>query len=622
MWLKKYLKKAADYCSGIFDHFPIKKKLYFLYLFCVIIPVAILDSAFFVNLVHSEMHKQESEMANIAQATKYNITKTVDDAVFITKDYYLNQKIYTFLSEKYQSPYDYLQNFQSLKENSIFDVSLIGRNALVKLYTNNDSIVGGSEFGNLNTVRNTSWYRYFQKSGRNMVVYPYLTNKKDDEYINGIKRSVCVMRKLDFYSGCEKLMKLNIDYNEVEDGILNAKYANPVYVCSGNTILYSNRGNTSPVADFETLSPQIRNKIGYKLPIELYTQNWDIYVLRQDSSVLIMLQGHIEAILLVLAFSVFVPFLFMYFFNGSFTQRLEELSCHLGSIDKIGDHLEVIHSVRGTDEIGDLMRDYNQMACRINELIQVVYKGKLKEQEADIARQNAELLALQSQINPHFLFNALESIRMRSILKHEEETAEMICKLSIMMRQSVDWSRDIVTVTEEMQFAEAYLQLQKYRFGEQLSYKISVAPDCRKLFIPKLTIVTFAENACVHGIEGKSGPGWVFLEVSRSGQEIILEVEDTGIGMAEEKRRALQESMEDASIQRLNAGGRVGVVNACFRLKAFSGGKAHFAVQSEEGVGCTVTIRLPASCAGRCSYPSAIEAETGTTEKKGEESQC
>lgn len=620
--MKAWPQNISDYLGRIFDSFPIKKKMYFLYFLCIIIPVIILNGAFLMNLMNSEVRKQENEMANIAQAAKYNINKTIEDAVFITKDYYLNKKINSFLNKEYASAYDYFQNFQVLKENSIFDVSLVGRNALLKIYADNDSIVGGSEFGSLNAVRSTEWYQYLQNSGREMVVYPYRAQEKDDGYANGLVRCIGIMRKLNYYGGREKIMRLNIDYSVIEDAILNAKYSCPVYVCSGNTILYSNCGNTSAVADFEKLQPQVRQKIGYTLPVSFYTQNWNIYVLRQSSSVAIMLQNNLLLILVVLAFSVFVPLGFMYFFNRSFTQRLEELSRHLGSIDKSGDHLEVIQSVRGRDEIGDLMRDYNQMATRINELIQVVYKGKLKEQEADISRQNAELLALQSQINPHFLFNALESIRMRSILKHEGETAEMICKLSVMMRQSVDWSQDVVTVAEEVKFAEAYLQLQKYRFGEQLSYKIKVDPACAGLYIPKLTIVTFAENACVHGIEGKTGPGWIFIEVRSAGEEVVIEVEDTGVGMTQQKLCSMQDSMEHASMQRLSSGGRVGVVNACFRLKVFSGGRACFEVQSEEGVGCTVMIHMPIDCGRRRNYPSFSEQAEQTVEKQGGTPKC
>ena len=117
----------------------------------------------------------------------------------------------------------------------------------------------------------------------------------------------------------------------------------------------------------------------------------------------------------------------------------------------------------------------------MNHLIETVYESRLKQQEseiarqdADIARQKAELLALHSQINPHFLFNVLENIRMRSILKHEDETAEMIEQLSLIERQYVEWGTDIVSLGAEIGFVESYLKLQKYRFGDRLRYSIEM----------------------------------------------------------------------------------------------------------------------------------------------------
>ena len=106
---------------------------------------------------------------------------------------------------------------------------------------------------------------------------------------------------------------------------------------------------------------------------------------------------------------------------------------------------------------------------------------KIKEQEILVGRKNAELLALQSQINPHFLFNALESIRMRSLLKEENETADMVEKLAIMQRQYVDWGNDSVEIEQELEFVKAYLSLQKYRFGDRLNYNLEIDPECAQI---------------------------------------------------------------------------------------------------------------------------------------------
>ena len=277
--------------------------------------------------------------------------------------------------------------------------------------------------------------------------------------------------------------------------------------------------------------------------------------------------------------------------NRSFTVRIKQLSEVFDSVEN--EYLNEIDEISGEDEIGRLMENYNRMASRTNGLIQTVYKDRIREQEINIAKQKAELLALHSQINPHFLFNALESIRMHCILRKEFETAEMVEKLAIMERQNVDWSTDTVEIRREMEFVEAYLGLQKYRFGERLSYELDVDEDCETINIPKLTIVTFVENACIHGIESKTTQGWIFVRVHMEKAELCIEVEDTGSGMEEEEAKRLLDIMCNASIERLQEKGRVGMVNACLRIKMMTDGQARFALESEKGVGTMVQIRIP-----------------------------
>lgn len=96
-------------------------------------------------------------------------------------------------------------------------------------------------------------------------------------------------------------------------------------------------------------------------------------------------------------------------------------------------------------------------------------------------------------------------------MKEENETADMVEKLAIMQRQYVDWGNDSVEIEQELEFVKAYLSLQKYRFGDRLNYNLEIDPECAQIRIPKLTIVTFVENACVHGIESKASPGWIFV---------------------------------------------------------------------------------------------------------------
>ena len=239
------------------------------------------------------------------------------------------------------------------------------------------------------------------------------------------------------------------------------------------------------------------------------------------------------------------------------------------------------------------MRNYNTIVDINNELTNTIYKEKLREQESDLARKNAELLALQSQINPHFLFNALESIRMHSVLKGETETAEMVQKLAVMQRQNVEWHEDSVTIEEEEGFIDAYLQLQSYRFGERISFDIDIEEDCKKILIPKLTLTTFVENACVHGIESKSAQGWIFVRVYKKDSNLIIEVEDTGDGMDEEEVEKLQNRINNVTIEMVREAKHVGILNACLRIKMMFKDRAEFTLESEKGIGMSVIITIP-----------------------------
>lgn len=366
-------------------------------------------------------------------------------------------------------------------------------------------------------------------------------------------------------------------------------YESPVYICKDGKIMLSNAGHSSVGQAFEDFTQQ--KQVGYRKDIVLYGEELQIYVLKRPSTITSQIVGNFPFVLLLLSVNIILPWFLMKQIDRSITVRIRELSHVFESVDQ--DRLTEIPCVRGKDEIGSLMQNYNRMAERTNELIQTVYKDKLREQEMDIARQNAELLALHSQINPHFLFNALESIRMHSILKQEYEIADMVEKLAVMERQNVDWGTDKVEIKKEMEFVEAYLGLQKYRFGDRLSYELEAEPECARLQIPKLTIVTFVENACVHGIESKIAPGWIFVRIYKENEEVCIEVEDTGDGMDSRMLADIQEKMRNASIEKLREKGRVGILNACLRLKMMTEDSVQFFIESEKGVGTMIQIRIP-----------------------------
>jgi len=323
---------------------------------------------------------------------------------------------------------------------------------------------------------------------------------------------------------------------------------------------------------------------------EMYDNTFTIYAISDDLTVLSVIRNNIPITILLIILTLIVPVLFMKLLERSITDRITILGKAFG--EGGNEYFQPIKEINGSDEISELMHDYNRIVEINNELTNTIYKDKLREQESDLARKNAELLALQSQINPHFLFNALESIRMHSVLKGENETAEMVQRLAVMERQNVEWHEDAVTIEEEEEFIDAYLQLQSYRFGERISFDIDIEDDCKKILIPKLTLVTFVENACVHGIESKASQGWIFVRVYKKDSNLMIEVEDTGDGMTEEEVEQLQKRMNEVTIAAIKKAKHVGILNACLRIKMMFN-QAKFAIESEKGIGMSVIITIP-----------------------------
>lgn len=573
------------------DDYKLRKKLKFLYIYCVLLPLIITDSAIIYIFIASENANVQRGMENIASAVKYNFFYDVEEAAGTTKKIYMNKYVNQFLDKQFETQLDYFLSYQAFMKDSLFESSIGSTASKITMYADNPTIVSGGEFKRLSPVKDQQWYQYLISSKQDGVLYIYYDNSSIPTV--DAKKRITFLRKLNFYQrdGFEKIVKMDLDYSGMVQSFAKMNYDAPVYVCWNDKIILSNQGHSGLWDDFDTFD--LQNQVGYETTFASYGMELQIYVLKPKAVILSQIINNMPLIALLIIINTVLPWFFMKMISQSFTERLKELSEAFKRIDD--EKLMEIENVRGEDEIGMVMRNYNRMVTTINDLIQTVYIDRLREQEMDIERQNAELLALHSQINPHFLFNALESIRMHSLLKNEKETACMVEQLARMERQNFDWGTDFITVKEEISFVEAYLQLQKYRFGDRLSYKLEIIEECLDYRIPKLTIVTFVENACVHGIESKTTEGWIFVRVYLKNEIFYLEIEDTGEGIEESFLEELKYKMEHASIEKLKDKKGVGILNACLRLKMATDDKVSFDLESEAGLSTMITIKIPAS---------------------------
>lgn len=252
-------------------------------------------------------------------------------------------------------------------------------------------------------------------------------------------------------------------------------------------------------------------------------------------------------------------------------------------------NFELEEKLGGNDEISQLYDYLSVMIWRIQRLLAQVYQEKIHAERLKTSQKDAEFKMLTSQINPHFLYNTLETIRMKARINKQYEIEELVKMLGKILRSSIQAGSKDMTIREEVELAEYYLKIQQYRFGERIQYQIYVEEGTERQKILPLLIQPLVENCIIHGLEGRADVGHIDVCVKRSGQNVVITVTDDGAGICGEKI---------AEIRRELAGNRtkgehIGICNVNQRVRLRYGEEYGVTVESIGGEYTRVEITLP-----------------------------
>lgn len=270
-----------------------------------------------------------------------------------------------------------------------------------------------------------------------------------------------------------------------------------------------------------------------------------------------------------------------------------------GKLYSISTSTETGWSVVGVSYTDDLLKNSDQttalylfsaMLILLASLGLAYVLSSLMEQNVEEQRQKrkSELKALQAQINPHFLYNTLDSIIWMAEWGKTNEVVLMTSSLAKLLRQSISNQNELVRVEEEVEYTRSYLTIQKMRYKDKLEYEILVDQEVQGKKIPKLVLQPLVENAIYHGIKYKEGKGVVCIEGFKAGTHMVLKVTDDGNGMTKEQLSKIFEKRETDT--RRNG---VGVLNVHERIQLYYGKEYGLKFSSEEGLGTTVEVHVP-----------------------------
>lgn len=321
---------------------------------------------------------------------------------------------------------------------------------------------------------------------------------------------------------------------------------------------------------------------------KLSITGWKLISLNPYENAISRINSIFKRVFVVQAATFLVFLILLVYFLRKMLNRLVDLR-NLAKKVKNGD-LSVRSYVNGSDEIGVLSKSFNLMLDKVNEVIEENTLTQTRKREAELAM-------LQAQINPHFLFNVLNSIRLKVLMKRDHDSAEMISSLSKLLRVTIDKNKEMITFQEEIEINEDFVRLMNMRHKHKVALKVEAAPETLPIKIPRLILQPIIENAIIHGFSEHEG--YILLKAAYLDDIFSIEIDDNGVGMREEQLANIRESFNRADfepdIEREQRKGfsSIGLSNVYERMKLTFGEDFLMQVHSELGMGTKVSMYIP-----------------------------
>lgn len=282
----------------------------------------------------------------------------------------------------------------------------------------------------------------------------------------------------------------------------------------------------------------------------------------------------VTVILILIAYSVSCRV------SGSITRPILSLK---EDVEKVQEgNFEIVVSCESEDEIGELAQQFNEMVTEIRNLMDRI-------QTEHERQRHYELLLLQAQINPHFLYNTLDSLMWLIRMENHADAEKMLEALTRFFKTGLNKGREIVSVKQEISNVESYLTIQLMRYKKKLSFSIAMDEEIRDFKVPKLILQPLVENAVYHGLKGKEQGGSIAVDCRKRDGVIVLCVSDDGLGMDEEQRKQIQKQLSEGIVEESES---YGLTNVNERLKFFFGDSCTMSVESAQNEGTKVWIEI------------------------------
>lgn len=440
-------------------------------------------------------------------------------------------------------------------------------------------------------INESEWYKgASDKKGTPYITGTYVQNIYQDGY------PWVVSMSSEMYDSTEKvargIMVIDMNYSTINDICSDVTLGDHGYVYildKDGSVVWHPKQQLVHSGIYEELLGEIiergdgvfEKKVGgikkaYMVTTSEVTE-WKIVAVMDESEMVQNINRIAFLFILVAVISLLASYFIARLIAATLSKPIRQLKKSMIEVQK--GNLDEVATINNSNEIGDLSNTFNIMTEEIKALIEANnVEQKLK--------RKSEFKALQAQINPHFLYNTLDSIIWMSLANKQEEVVEMTSSLARLFRLSINKGDELISLQGEVEHVTNYLKIQKYRYESKLTYNIHLDPSLKHLQTQKLILQPLVENAIYHGIKNKLEGGHIDVMIYREEGNLVMKIQDDGVGMDEE-------TLANIATMTSKSESGVGTKNVIERLSLVYGEAVQVVFESELDIGTRVTIKIP-----------------------------
>ena len=580
----------------------IRQQLYTIYFAALFLPIMIIGIFLLMNTytLLANYHRDLLESDNLrVKNVLFEITTQVYN---ISENLIFDENIKEILSTDYEQRTNLIQkagNLTVVDNNAQNHAEIEG----IEIYTDNPTFTDYKQFYKADEdIQKSDWYQKAISQSSVFWISMTTTDKYGNEYWN-----LSLVRRIPLTDAeYNAVLVIKISDNYLRTRINSQEYAAMISVNEGEVFFNSDRsqyGIKQKVSiDYDENYYQYTgtkkiNGVTYFVDVStlnLYQSDSRLYICTMNDQGYVSIKRILTICVLILAVAILIPGIIIHYFTEYFTSRVLILrkAMHQAS----NEDYDIRSFIQGEDEISEAFSDLEIMIQNIKKKDADMYEAQINKAELLNEQQVMEFKMLASQINPHFLYNTLETIRMKAFKANDREVARAIKLLGKSMRYVLEnTGTSFTTLSKELEHIKVYLDIQKLRFTDKFDSEIEVMEDIDpgKLLILPLLLQPVVENAILHGLEEKEKEGLIHILVRKQlGEEELLciEVSDNGNGMTEEALAFLQSTIEEKDISRNKS---IGLYNINQRIKLTYGQKYGVKIFSNIEEGTRVSLFIP-----------------------------